>query len=300
MLATLLACFCLISAGAQAQSDDLKKRIQKAEEQITKEIKQSKRDLAKSKAEAPIVIELFTASDCSACIYADRMLYDAMKNPNVIALSCHIKDKAGVGGDSDYRILNSSSSDPLDPCVFRQWTYLRNASDMNSILSTPEFVFANGDKVDSTNFSTFESNLNELTYANLNKTLWVQMAWKDEDTLTITLPEAELQPYQSLSAGVSIVRYKDIMIEKATDGPNKGKVLRFSNIIQDTRHISKWYGQKRVIDLNVGKPLGGEHRGGYVILIQEMLGENILAAGKLADYETANDKRQSGGAAKTP
>lgn len=280
---TLLACIFLISGDGAARADDLKDRINKAQQEITKDIKQSKREAAKTKTDRPIVIELFTASDCSACVYADRMLYDAMKNPNVIALSCHIRDKAGAGGNSDYRVLNSQSSDPLDPCVFRQWTYLRNASNLSSVMVTPEFVFGNGDKVDATSLSTFESKLNEMAYAHLNKAEWVQMAWKDQDTISIVLPEVQLEPFKTLNASVWIVRYKDILIEKAEEGPNAGKVLRFSNIIQDVKHISKWYGQKRIIDLNVEKPSGGKDRGGYVILVQEMLGEDVLAAGKLSD-----------------
>ena len=41
-------------------------------------------DEAAGKVDSPIVLELFTASDCSACIFADRILYDAMKDKNVI------------------------------------------------------------------------------------------------------------------------------------------------------------------------------------------------------------------------
>ncbi|PZO80900.1 MAG: hypothetical protein DI626_11110, partial [Micavibrio aeruginosavorus] len=33
------------------------------------------RDKKNEKTDAPIVVELFTATECSACIFADRMLY---------------------------------------------------------------------------------------------------------------------------------------------------------------------------------------------------------------------------------
>jgi len=70
---------------------------------------------------------------------------------------------------------------------------------------------------------------------------------------------------------------------------NKGRVLRFSNIIQNSKHIGKWHQQMRVLDIDVEPPQGGKDRGGYVVLIQEMMGEPILAAGKLVDYPHPND-----------
>ena len=38
----------------------------------------------------PLVVELFTSTNCSACMPADRLLYDISKEKNVIALGCHI------------------------------------------------------------------------------------------------------------------------------------------------------------------------------------------------------------------
>lgn len=281
MLALLLA----PPAAAQDQPDTLKDRITEMEGNIAQDQRKEQQDRATDKTSAPIVIQLFTASDCSACIFADRILYDAMKDPNVIALSCLIKETAGADSNGEYRVLNPISDSPLDPCVFRQWTYLSGNRDLSTYLNTPEFVFGNGEKVSSRNLGAFESKHEQLTFAVYNKTLPINMVWKDSDTITIALPDYSSEANEDTpSGGIWLIRYKDILVEKAKTGANEGKVLRFSNVIQNIRHIGKWHGQKRVIDLTVEKPRSGDESGGYVVLIQSMLGEPVIAAGKLADY----------------
>ncbi len=292
VLSLSLALLLAVPAAAQDQPDTLQDKIIQMEGNIAQDLRQEQQDRAQDKTDAPIVIQLFTASDCSACIFADRILYDAMKDPNVIALSCLIKETAGADSNGEYRVLNPVSDSPLDPCVFRQWTYLTGNRDLSAYLNTPEFVFGNGEKVSSRNLGIFESKHEQLTLSTYNKTLSVGMAWRDADTITIGIPAVDQNTSEDEASGsIWLIRYKDIIVEKAKMGPNEGKVLRFSNVIQNIRHIGKWHGQKRVLDLTVQKPTGGDESGGYVILIQNMLGEPVIAAGKLPDYTPKNAKK---------
>src|SRR5690606_13611893 len=99
------------------------------------------------------------------------------------------------------------------------------------------------------------------------------MKWKDKDTVTIHTPEAQNPDLRDWrSASLWLIRYKDIEIEKVDEGVNKGRVLRFSNVIQSIDHIAKWYGPARIIDVDVAAPEGGEMRGGYVVIAQELMG----------------------------
>ena len=118
------------------------------------------------------------------------------------------------------------------------------------------------------------------------------MRWKDEDTISIQMPNDPKGEAQKRSSGIWLIRYKDMAVEKIEDGVNKGRVLRFSNIVQDIRHIGKWHSMMRIIEFDVPKPQGGKERGGYVVVSQEMMGDPILASGKLPDYPHPNDTKK--------
>lgn len=256
------------------------------------------RDKKNEKTDAPIVVELFTATECSACIFADRMLYDAMKRKNVIALSCHIKDLSALHqrDEKDKGDLGARSEGPMDQCVFRQWSYRSGGTNQKDVtLSIPNFVINGYDRVGADSAGAFEQMLNTYGYAYRNKSLEVFMRWKDDDTITVHLPQSPKEN-AVINASVWIIRYKDLEVERVDSGINKGRVLRFSNIVQDVRHIGKWHGQTRSLDIDVPKPPGGDDRGGYVVLVQEMMGEPVLAAGRLADYPVAGEKKPAAAA----
>lgn len=250
------------------------------------EIKQSQR------VDQPIVLELFTASDCSACVIADRLLYDAMKDKNVIALSCHMQDLTDTGetGRVEKKGKDAGRLDgPMDPCVFRQWAYKASGRREDVAINIPEFIFNGNFEIGVDNMPLFYRAVDMFHYSSRNKTLEVMMRWKDKNTLTIGLPQAPESRFGLNTASVWLVRYKDMEIEKIESGVNKGKVLRFSNIIQDITHITKWRGVMRSFDLDVAPPKGGNERGGYAILVQESMGKPMLAAGKISDYPMPND-----------
>ena len=292
LLAAILIFALPVAALAQTSSLDAKQ--QKAAESKAR-AEMNKRD--DGRVESPIVIELYTTSDCTACIYADRMLYDAMKDKSVIALSCHINDltmpkqkdkKEGLGEDSGYE-------GPMDPCVFRQWTYEARKVSQDITTKIPNFVFNGYDQIGAGSLTYFNTMLNSYHYAYKNKVLEVFMTWKDDDTITIHLPQRPNNEKEKINASVWIIRYKDMAVEKIEEGVNKGRVLRFSNIIQSIRHIAKWHGDLRTIDVDVPKPEGGTERGGYVVSVAETMGDPVVAAGKIEDYPHPNDVKKATG-----
>lgn len=276
-------------------------QTQPPQEEVDKIIAEDKR-IADEKAgltDSPIVVELFTTADCTACVFADRILYDTMKEKNIIALSCKINDLSELRAN-DYRNIEShvseeetkAQSGPMDPCVFRQWSYFASQTAAETKITIPTFIFNGSDTVSAEDTRFYLQTLNGYRHVSKNKTLEVFMSWKDKDTITVHLPEDPKTKKDKTSASVWIVRYKDMMVEKVDKGMNKGRVLRFSNIIQDVKHIGKWHSQMRTIDVDVPAPQGGKEKGGYVILVQEMMGEPVLAAGKLVDYPHPNDKQK--------
>jgi hypothetical protein len=268
---------------------------------------QRRKDIEAGKVDSPIVIELFTTADCTACVFADRVLYDTMKEKNVIALSCKITDLSELQshldapvkpGDENIPPKNvKKQKGPMDPCVFRQWAYRSSYTNSETKITIPTFIFNGYDQIGGDDFNYYSQMLNSYRYSNKNRTLEVFMRWKDKDTITVHLPEDPKAGKEKKSASVWIIRYKDMMVEKVEEGMNKGRVLRFSNIIQNIKHIGKWHSQMRMIDVNVAPPQGGKERGGYVVLVQEMMGQQVLAAGKLVDYPHPNDVKEKARAA---
>lgn len=270
-----------------------------AQDDATVQAVEDERSKRHVKTTAPIVIELFTASDCTACILADRMLYDAMKDKQVIALSCHIKDIKSLRNDPDSK-GGETTKGPIDPCVFRQWTYENGRADSDVSINIPEFKFNGEASMNADSMNLFLNTLTGYHYLGRNNTLEVFMRWKDKDTITIGLPQHPNADREKISGSVWLVRYKDMEVQKIDSGQNSGRVLRFSNIVQDVRHIAKWHGVVRNVDVDVEPPKGGKDRGGYVILVQEMMGSPMQAAGKLEDYPMPNDLKKSNEPAKAP
>jgi len=287
LVLALYALFALAAPAISAQEEPPAEEIEKIKAEDKK--RQDERD---GKVDAPILVELFTTSDCSACVFADRMLYDTMNEENVIALSCHIKDLSELKNISGNERGEGAKeySGPMDECVFRQWSYRWGRQSSDVMLSIPTFIINGEEQVDGEDPTDYRKTLSTYHYARKNKAKDVFLQWKDTDTISVHLPQKDESEVIS-SASVWIIRYKDMAVEKIDKGINKGRVLRFSNIIQNIKHIGKWHGQTRMIDVDVEKPPGGKDRGGYVVVVQELMGEPLLAAGKLVDYPVAADKQ---------
>lgn len=286
LIPVLLALLAL-PAPAFANNDEIKKRMRDHKERI-----EEQEDLDEKKAlktDAPIVIELFTTVDCSACVFADRMLYDAMQNKNVVALSCKIDDTSDLFSDET---RTAKPAGRMDPCLFRLWTYQSAGARERGDMSLPRVIFGGRKQLNSNNLTLFKASLNREGFAMVNKTQEVFSRWKDDDTITIHLPQDPSFVKGKINASVWIARYKDMEVVKVEQGINKGRVLRFSNVMQDIRHVGKWHGAARSFDVDVPKPAGGRARGGYAVLVQEMMGEPVLAAGKLKDYPHPEDVKR--------
>ncbi len=288
-----LSAFQATPALAQERWEDILKKMQESEQFL--------KDNQKAQAlqtDAPIFIELYTAADCSACVLADRLLYEASKTKNVIALSCYISDLNAIGGEPgggaeetpiDGTAGQSQVQRPMDPCVLRQWTYRNKAYTSTTKIDAPRFIFNGEHQLQSGNFDAFDKILQFHHYSNWNTVQPVLMQWKDKTTISLHLPYNEKRLKDGDSASIWIIRYKDMEVKKIDEGINQGRVLRFSNIIQSITHVGKWRGDIRALDLKVPAPAGGKEKGGYAIVVQETMGMPVVAAGQLADYPLPND-----------
>lgn len=226
---------------------------------------------------SPIVVELFTATNCSACMPADRILYDISKMKNVIALGCHINywDEQTLGDPTG-----------LEECTYRQWAYRSSGMLAGTDVKIPHFMINGAYSVDRSHTRLFYNRLAQAKKSTVHKPGQIFMEWADEDTLRIHMPNANRKIDTRDSFSVWLIRYQDQTIQRVNDGQTKGRVLRFTNVVKGAKHIAKWHGKTRVIDVDVDKPPAdvGE-RGGYVTIIHQVNGSEIIAAGKVDDYK---------------
>lgn len=233
------------------------------------------------KGDTPIVIELFTATNCSACMPADRILYDIAKQPNVIALGCHINywDEHTLGDPTG-----------LEACTYRQWAYRSSGMFGGTNIKVPHFMINGIYSVDNSKTRLFYNRLAQAKESRHKPDL-VFMEWVDQDTLRIHMPESSREVNEDDSFSVWLIRYQDHVIKKVDEGQTAGRVLRFTNVVKNAKHIAKWHGKVRTIEVDVDKPPGGVERGGYVTIIHQINGSEIVAAGKVADYKAADEKK---------
>lgn len=239
----------------------------------------------------PVVIELFTSTNCSACMIADRILYDISKNPNVIALSCHVKYW-------DENTLKDPTG--LEACTYRQWAYKSSGRMDKADIKIPYIMVDGTQNINNDRLGHFYNHLQAIRHNALRKPLWIGMKWGAKDKILVTLPQTPRNYRINLkdSFSVWLIRYQDYIIQKVKDGDNQDRVLRFSNVVRKAKHIAKWHGDGRTIEVSVPVPDQGNERGGYVAIIHETNGSDIYAAGKVPDYKVRKPKKEK--TAKTP
>lgn len=252
-------------------------------------------DDIKVKDNEPMIVELFTSTNCSACMEADRILYDLSKKKNVIALGCHVNYW-------DENTLNDPSG--LEACTYRQWTYKSSGMMSSTEVSVPHFILNGRQSVQKNQIKKFFSYFMTEQGSNPHKPLPVAMKWKDQKTLYVTLPETGWKLNKRDSFSVWLIRYQDSLIKKVDDGQTAGRVLRFTNVVKGSKHIAKWHGEKRTIEVDVDTPKGGAERGGFVVMIHGINGSDVVGAGRLADFKikkpAAAPKTQTGASPAKP
>lgn len=230
--------------------------------------------------ESPLVVELFTATNCSACMTADRVLYDISKMKNVIALGCHINYW------DDQTMMDPTG---LEECTYRQWAYRSSGMMGSTNIRVPHFMVNGYYSVNNSQTRQIYNRMGLANHSN-HKPALVMMEWKDKDTVSIHMPNANRKIDARDSFSVWLIRYQDYMIQKVDMGQTAGRVLRFTNVVREAKHIAKWHGKQRSIEVDVDTPPGGAERGGYVVMIHAINGSEIIAAGKLPDYRTDEAK----------
>lgn len=225
--------------------------------------------LSAEDVQGPVVLELFSSQACVFCPKADQLLGDLSSMKNIIALSCHV-DYFDVG--------KGSLAEPL--CTKRQGDYAGNLHSGPAY--TPQMVIngaydAVGYRIDDIAKVLRKASRPGLLPVTIRKV-------DNKFRYQIALPEIEMPTVVSDVAATADTGVYDVwiaMIDRphaitVAEGSNKGKDMRYYNIISDLFSLGQWDGQKKTMLVNI-KTLSRHHS--FVVLAQKPGGE-IIAVGR--------------------
>lgn len=229
----------------------------------------------------PVVVELFTSTDCPGCGVADSILFKIRDHPKIIALGCHVNYFGAVAGFKD---------PGSEECTHRQWFYHTYRWDGEADLVTPQFV-TNGDLKFRALYAYEIFNKIKITYERRRAPEWIHFEDVDEDHMRLYLPAGNhLVGRYGKSHGVWLIRYVDSDVLKIPppEGSDTPKIVRYTNIVKRMYHVGRWYGEPRILDVDLRHFDDDIRRqpGGWVALIQHMNGDIIVAAGKKPDEKS--------------
>ncbi len=206
------------------------------------------------RANAPMVIELYTSQGCSSCPPADKILESLAEQENIIALSFHITYW-------DYLNWKDTLGDDLSDV--RQHGYASLTESKR--IYTPQMI-VNGRDI------FIGSDNNDLKTA-INKANNTRLGRIDITADSFTLPKIETGSYRIWGFG-----YINEVSQKIRSGENDGRSVIYTRPVTEFLNLGKWDGRLVSYKLDdIPKDIDG-----IVIIAQENGYGPIVAAGKLA------------------
>ncbi len=215
-----------------------------------------------AKANAPVVIELFTSQGCSSCPPADALMHEWAKQPGVIALSLHVDYWDYLGWRDTFGKRGH---------VERQQAYARHGGSRQ--VFTPQAMVDGQYPAIGSNREAVEA---ALQMARKDKHLQLSAAY-DAAGRPQKLLIPGLKPWQG-EATIWLCLYDkrhDVTVER---GENRGKLLTYVNVARAWADLGRWSGEALSLDLTQRLGDYNWQEKGAVILVQASRGGPILGA----------------------
>ncbi|WP_208348598.1 DUF1223 domain-containing protein [Pseudaestuariivita rosea] len=207
----------------------------------------------------PVVVELYTSQGCSSCPPADKLLHEMAERDHIIPLALHVDYW-------DYIGWKDSFANPAH--TKRQKAYARVAGSRT--VYTPQMIIGGSDHV----IGTRPMQAMDMIRKHLEAETPVQLTLKPNGgQITIEAISEVNQPMI-----VQLVRYTPSARVKITRGENRGKTLRYTNIVTSWDVIANWNGAdpyRTTIQASGDDPV--------VVIVQKDDHGAILAAGVIKD-----------------
>jgi hypothetical protein len=208
---------------------------------------------------APVVVELFTSQGCSSCPPADRLLGELAGRDDVLPLSFHVTYWDRLGWPDTFGLEDSTHRQR----VYAEW--LRQGR-----IYTPQMVI--GGRIDVVGSSRGRV---------LDAISLLRSHAASGPELTIADGRLSIGAGGEVDAAIWLVAFDDQHAVAIERGENRGRTLRYHNVVRELTHLAHWHGRAIEVDLPVAQ-LGVDGRDGAAILVQRLSDGAILAATRLS------------------
>ncbi|MBD3664517.1 DUF1223 domain-containing protein [Sulfitobacter aestuariivivens] len=207
----------------------------------------------------PVVVELFTSQGCSSCPPADALLHELADREDVIALALHVDYWDYIGWKDPFG--NPAHAD-------RQRAYAR--ADRRRTIYTPEMI-VNG-QTDIVGAKPMKLSEAIAEHARIEPKVAISLS-RSGDELAI---DAKALSRINGPMEVHLLRYTPEQTTAIKRGENRGKTLRYANVVEGWTVLGDWDGQnplRMTAEMSGDKPC--------VVIIQFANGGPILAAARV-------------------
>lgn len=207
----------------------------------------------------PVVVELFTSQGCSSCPPADALLTELAEEPNVIALSMHVDYWDYIGWE-----------DPFASSIMteRQRDYAREMS--SRYVYTPQMVIDGREEL----VGSHRRDVKQLIEQAAAQPKPLTLEFDSSDGGRVTIPAGEAPDG---GAVVWLAVYDGAHETEILRGENRGKSLRYSNVVRELEEIGRWNGEAMTISLDL-PAAAARGRDGCAIIVQAGKGGPVLGA----------------------
>lgn len=201
---------------------------------------------------AASLVELYTSQGCSTCPRADLYVADLNQRDDVIALSFHV----------DYWDYLGWEDTMASPAFSERQVRYQQARQEKQIF-TPQFIVNGRNSFSGSNTKAIEN-----SFKISNASPDINMTISDNGQLSFSAFPSDGKQYKIMLAWVI-----PAMTVEITSGENKGKLIEYTNVVNNLQNVAKWNGLSAItIDFAQKEDLN------LVAFIQEEeLGEIVFA-----------------------
>jgi hypothetical protein len=211
-----------------------------------------------SKAETPVVVELFTSQGCSSCPPADLLLQELANRDDIIALALHVDYWDYIGWTDTFGSPEHTK---------RQKTYAIALGERT--IYTPQMII-NGTRavIGARPMQLWE----EISAAKRQQNQVPVSMSRSGQMMQITAPPHAL----SEPVDVTLFQYHPSSAVQITRGENAGRTFTYTNVVRSIEILDTWSGQS---PLDLSTPAQPDLP--YVVILQAKESKAILGAARL-------------------
>lgn len=180
-----------------------------------------------SRAQSPVVVELFTSQGCSACPPADELLAELARRDDVIALALHVDYWDYIGWADTFASPQFTR---------RQHAYAR--AEGHRMVYTPQMIIGGVTRV----VGHEPMRVTELVMEQRDVEYPVEVSLSRDEDGAIHLRAEASMAFETPRMVVQVVHYRPSQTVEIRRGENAGRSMDYANIVTDWMQVGEWSG----------------------------------------------------------